>query len=144
MRLVENGLHVYALEKVDDLSPVKRMADWFKNAFETNRVMNNKVDMILTVMSSTSIEVTYLETEKQRRSGHGSAMIDLLCGAADQFNVTLILQAKAASFIRRSLKQDELEAFYRRRGFIPTNGNTDQLWMQRQPGAPMTRRRPLD
>jgi hypothetical protein len=63
----------------------------------------------------------------ERRKGYASKVIDYVCNIADMYNIELSLHAWADDFSHNPpdlLTQDELIAFYKRRGFVfkETNG----------------------
>lgn len=53
-----------------------------------------------------------------KKDGEASALMDYVCSIADQYNITLELQALATCKDIDSLTQEHLLSFYRRKGFV--------------------------
>ena len=57
----------------------------------------------------------------ERRKGYASKVMDYVCNVADMYNIELELSASADDFSHSPpdlLTQDELVAFYKRKGFV--------------------------
>jgi GNAT superfamily N-acetyltransferase len=99
------------------------------------------VTLSLKLSRPRSASVVYLRTLHKRR-GHGSTVMDELVRAADLYDVTLDLDARA---VREDgprvpgLGQADLVAFYRRRGFRTVSEHDGSATMRRL--APSLRRR---
>jgi hypothetical protein len=60
----------------------------------------------------------------ERRKGYASKVMDYVCNIADMYNIELSLSASADNFSSNPpdlLTQDELVAFYKRKGFVFNN-----------------------
>ncbi len=135
MKLVETGITIYGKETVVEKSPARLLTDTVEKAFKSHPQVSKFVDLTLTIQGKSLVEITFIETERQRRKGYAGIVLDFLSKAADTFGVNLKLEAFAAqgTGARYILKQDELEAFYARRGFQLVDSDRRHFrWMIRK------------
>jgi len=100
------------------------------------------VTLLLRLCRPRSASVVYLRTLHKRR-GNGSMVMDEVVRAADLYDVTLDLEARAVREDGprvRGLGQDELVAFYDRRGFRIVSQRVGSVIMRRL--APSVRKSP--
>lgn len=73
------------------------------------------------VASTSNTATLYGLRSNERRKGYASKVMDYVCHIADMYNIELMLHASADDFSSNPpdlLTQDELVAFYKRRGFV--------------------------
>lgn len=116
-------------------APTGRFAMALQEAMKRHPSLDRYVDLTITVDNGSTAEVTFIETIRQRRKGHAGAAFKLMTDLADAFGVTLLLHAYFAkgTGARRVLDQQQLEAFYGRRGFEIIDPANKERWMRRTP-----------
>lgn len=93
--------------------------------------------------SSRNTSILYGLRSNERRKGYASKVMDYVCNIADMYNIELHLSATADDFSSNPpdlLTQDELVAFYKRRGFV--FNNLDKYGRGRGVRAP--KRKPIE
>lgn len=123
---------IYGVENTSENSPARLAAEEAKRNIDTNPVLSKVIDLVLTLRDDLQLEISFIETLRQRRRGHGGAALSIITDAADRYGAILILKASftAGTGARNVLKQSDLERFYRKRGFVDDG---DKRWMKREP-----------
>lgn len=123
INLFEVGLTIRGEQQSpDESSPARMLCRVMTSAFKSHPYLHRYVDLYLVIAGPQKVEIAYIMTERFRKQGYAGTVFDLLMKAADEFNVTLKLQAHFAKEDdgrkTKVLSQEGLENFYARRGFV--------------------------
>jgi GNAT superfamily N-acetyltransferase len=115
------GLYVSPSGDACDGTPSMAVAGGMARLFRGRPDLERHLDLSLVPDGERSVEISMIDAHDRRGHGLGGLALDRLCALADEHGVRLWMQAVSLrSTLRRNegaLDQEQLEAFYARRGF---------------------------